>query len=1307
MEYGIRKWMAVVGAWVCAFGAWSQAAESELPWELQVEWEGPGVAREVPIGKWAPLEAEWREEVPWVHGVVAHAGAAGAARWTGAMWEATPVAGDDLTQRQRDVLIQQSGTWEALMESRFVPGGAREGSFWHFALPALRWNADLSCFERLLGAAGSVFLEPGTGGSVERWTVWPSTSPLAQPGVYQVAVARSGVYQLDAAFWEEVGLDVSGIDPRRVVIYGNGGRPLPMENAVDRPLGIRTVAAQWQGAAEDVWGAGDALYFYAQGPDWAGWDAAAGAHRHARHPWSDSAYYYVQVLGPEGVADARMVNAEAPGSPPLLEVDTYQDVLYHESEWVSPNRSGRSWLGEEFGVVQARTFDFPVPHPAPGAARLEVRVASRSIGVASGFQVLAGGSPLPGGGGLTPSATSESSTSLVYAVAEGAWEGEWVTGSGATARVEVTLGWQGANPTARGWLDYIRLVQPRSLRFSGSLLRFEGAQPEAEMGGAAYEVAEGWGVGHVWDVTDPVQPRRVSWTLTPEGSVRFEAPLDTLRTFCVFSGTQVARPRLVGEVVAQDLHAWGPQDLVIVTRPMFWEEAERLAWMHANEGMRVGLALQEDVFHAFSSGSPDPTALKMLMMMLRDRADGVEADQPRYLLLFGDGTFANRGNFQGGPYVITYQSANSASPTDSYVSDDYFGFLEPAYGEGIGDRMSIGVGRIPCNTVTEASGFVDKLARYMQLEGFGGAPEDTLWWQDYGVGSGWGTWRNTVCFVSDDMDGSGGPTEVVHMLNSDEHAQTLRERYNAFDVNKIYLDAYPQETTAGGERYPDAAEAIQRQMKRGALIVNYIGHGGEKGWAHERVLNTTMIQDWDNAYRMPLMMTATCELARFDDPAVESAGEMMVMNSAGGAVGMLTTTRVVFSGSNQQLNRAFYDVVLERGPSGYPRLGDVARATKNDPQVSSTSNKRNFSLLGDPALRLAYPAHRVFVDMEQDTLRALESGRVRGYVGSHTGDTLHDFSGHVVVRVFDKTSQVTTLNNDGAGSPHTYSLFRNVIFQGLASVEGGVFSCDFVVPRDIDYAFGPGRVSCYAAGSGMDAHGVSEDWIIGGVAETFELDVTPPGLALYMNDLQFINGGMTDANPTLLALVQDAGGINTSGVGIGHQMKAVLDGDENGAIVLNDYYVSEVNTFQRGAVRYPFEGLEEGPHRLEVTVWDVQNNKAAGTLDFVVDAGGLAVGAVAAYPNPTTDEVWFTFEHNAPFEPGTLTLDVFAPDGRQVMGSSQTWSPTGYRSAPWRWDLRNPGGNPVQPGVYVYRMTLQQNSGSVAQYSGRLVVLRP
>ena len=148
-------------------------------------------------------------------------------------------------------------------------------------------------------------------------------------------------------------------------------------------------------------------------------------------------------------------------------------------------------------------------------------------------------------------------------------------------------------------------------------------------------------------------------------------------------------------------------------------------------------------------------------------------EPPKYLQLFGDGTYANRVNLEASPYVITYQSENSVSPTGSYVSDDYFGFLEDQYGEGIGDKLAIGVGRIACETETEANAMVDKIVAYMRHPSAevmeGGCVGE--------VGADDGRWRNRICFVSDDMDGNGGPTEIEHMVNSDEHATKLAQEH--------------------------------------------------------------------------------------------------------------------------------------------------------------------------------------------------------------------------------------------------------------------------------------------------------------------------------------------------------------------------------------------------------------------------------------------------------------------------------------------------------------------------------------------------
>jgi hypothetical protein len=456
-------------------------------------------------------------------------------------------------------------------------------------------------------------------------------------------------------------------------------------------------------------------------------------------------------------------------------------------------------------------------------------------------------------------------------------------------------------------------------------------------------------------------------------------------------------------------------------------------------------------------------------------------------------------------------------------------------------------------------------------------------------------------------------------------------------------------------------------------------------------------------------MTATCELARFDDPDVESAGEMMVRNPNGGAIAMLTTTRVVFSGSNQQLNRAFYEIALQDTGSTRLRLGDIARVTKNDPQVSNSSNKRNFSLLGDPALALNYPEHCVEFTSVPDTLKALDLASVAGHVAASNGDTLHDFNGIVHVQLFDKRSQITTLNNDGAPNPHTFQVFRNVLFRGVATVVDGTFAFDFVVPRDIDYSYGNGRISGYAVSDSADAHGANEDFVVGGVSENFVEDTTPPTVQLFLNDTLFEAGGLTDENPWLLARVFDEGGINASGVGIGHDIKATLDEQSDESVVLNAFYTTDLNTFQSGTVRYPFEGLDPGYHALELVVWDVQNNKGSASTEFLVASSlDAAIGEVLAYPNPSSSGFRFEVEHNVVCADAQAVLEVYNAAGALVHRREAEWHEDGYRSENLTWNMSDDAtGATVSAGLYIFRLTLVPEVGAPAQYSDQLVVIRP
>lgn len=1248
----------------------------DLPWIPEEGFEEDGI----PFGVW-----EWPTESEWGDGVLLTLDA----DWV-------PVAGlqEAAVRRLSEAAREGEGDWPNA-SSRWVHGAMQ------WKAPMLRYNAATGAVERLERFEVQWGQHPmGADAGGNRTWDWPETSVLAEGQLFRVDVPRDGVYKLDAAFWSAIGVDPESVSPESVTVFGNGGHALPMSNSIERPLDPATVAVWWRGDEDAVHVGQGEFLFWADGPHAIEHNPETGHFTHLRNAYSDSATFFVRIDDAPGRLGNRMVTSA--GLPAGVEaedtVQTTRHVAFHEEEQQSPNRSGREWYGEEFGSVLERTFTFPVPFAEPEVGQVRIELIARSLDAASSFAVTAGAASATAFHNIT----STASTSPVATSAGLTLEGQIVTGNGNNARVDVTVAFNPANSDARGWLDFIRIEQERALRFSGNAESFFGADPGT--GWVRYELSNAALLESVWDVTSGTQPVRIPFELEGETAV-FYAERDVMRRFVALPGYGFATPVVRGPVAHSNLHAWSGLDAVLITRPVYAEAAERWAAMRADEGLAVGVTYQQTVFNEFSSGQPDPTALKMLMMMLWDRAEDAGEGHPRFLQLMGDGTFANRGGLSSSPYIITYQSANSLSPTSSYVSDDYFGFIEPDMGEDIGDKMAIGIGRIPCSNADEALEFVEKLERY----------EGRIEAVDPGCGLDEaqpekGPWRNRITLVSDDMDGSGGPTELSHMMNSEEHANTLANAHPEYDVDKIYFDAYPQLSTPGGERYPDASDAIDRRVGDGSLIVNYIGHGGERGWAHERVLTLSMIRDWTNQSRMPLFMTATCELARFDDPEVESAGELMVMNPDGGAIGMLTTTRVVFSSSNQQLNRAFYDIALEDGQVPDLRLGDIARVTKNDPQVSNTSNKRNFTLLGDAAMRLAYPEHQVVLSQLPDSVRALDAFTGTGFIANAAGDTLHDFNGVVTVRVFDKRSQINTLNNDGGTAPFSFSVFRNVVHQGLSTVTNGTFAFEFVVPRDIDYEWGTGRVSCYALdlASGADAHGASEDWYIGGVNADYIPDVTPPQVEVYLNDTLFVSGGIATADPILLVRAFDEGGINSAGSGIGHQMKAVIDGDWAGAISLNEFYTSDLDTYRSGTIRFPMEGLSEGEHVIEVIMWDVQNNQGRGSVAFTVVSGdAVAFDVVTAYPNPATQDVWFDVEHTAACESVKYRLDVFDLAGRRVHAAEWDVKSPGFRIAPFRWDLRDGDGNAVKPGTYLCRIALETSSGEVTQHSERIVVLRP
>ena len=863
--------------------------------------------------------------------------------------------------------------------------------------------------------------------------------------------------------------------------------------------------------------------------------------------------------------------------------------------------------------------------------------------------------------------------------------------------------------TACTYIDYFEMNFKRALTLSGNAMSFRNISSAGPGSVSRFNLNNAGGATKVWRVTNIGGIEEMPGTLSGS-QFSFVTPTDNIEEFIALNtNAGFSAPEYIGKTANQNLHAIGEPDMIIVSHPDFIAPSNELAAFHRSyDNLTVAVVNVNDIYTEFGSGRPDISAIRDFMRMLYDRAGSDTAMMPRYLLLMGDGSYDCKGRVADADnFISTYQSYESNSPTSSYTSDDFFVLLDNNEGGDIGSiaqQLDMGVGRIPVATEQEAWDVVNKIKNYKN------PVVDATCVQINSNKS----WRNNITFVADDEDGD------VHQDSSDDLAEDTRSTEPVYNFDKIYLDAYKQLATPAGDRYPDVNTAILNKINAGTLILNWVGHGGETNWAHERIFNMADIVQLQNKEKLPLFITATCEFSRFDLPD-RTAGEWLVVNGKGGAIGAITTVRLVYSNANDALNREAFEHMFDHYEGRFARLGEILQFTKNQ-VVTDISNTRKFTLLGDPALTLNYPRYNVVttelnntpIVQPHDTLKALSTVTIKGEVRDDNGNKLSSFNGVVYPVVFDKISNVQTLSNDPpapgvSGSPtRIFKLYKNILFKGKASVTNGDFSFSFMVPKDIDYQFGNGRISYYADNNAnLDAHGYTSDIVIGGSADSFTADGNGPQLEIYMNDEKFVFGGTTNADPMLLVKLIDESGINTVGNGIGHDLTAILDDNTQNKVVLNDYYESELDNYKKGEVKYPFNKLTDGRHTLKVKAWDIQNNSAEDYTEFIVASDAkLALTHVYNYPNPFTTHTEFMFEHNRCCDDLNVSVQIYTVSGKLVKSIVQPVRSEGYRVDDIKWDGRDDYGDAIGKGVYVYKLSVRDSEGQAAHKFEKLVLLR-
>jgi hypothetical protein len=1116
---------------------------------------------------------------------------------------------------------------------------------------------------------------------------------------------------------------MEGINPDEDVhVFGYGGAMLS-ESAELTVDDLPELPLYMEKGADGVFNAGDYILFYTQGP--LSWEYKNNEYFHTRNPYSNYGYYFVASgLGTPTMTATQVEEVNA-GQRPDRTITTYPVRILHENETLNLSFSGRNWYGEKFVMPanddkSSKFYTVVIPDIVPSSnVYLRADAVAWNNGVVDAnnnvmriyYEVPNPVDPVRVGWNRLASdsyaarfnvASSESSVKAT--ALQTPLYGSFNIQNNPSFRVDLRYLTRNKDPKVAAWLDYLTITAQSKLVMHGDQLTFDAASAGPTSNNSQFSITDITNPATiVWDITNPNQALEMP-TQMVNAKLGFIAKMDKTRSFVAFNPKgNFPTPESVGKVANQNLQAEKNVDYVIISPQDFLAEAERLANAHREKSnLIVEVVTPEQVFNEFSSGTPDATAFRRLMKHVYNSSP---IDRPNYLLLFGDGTFDNRAQTNNPAlhnYVMTFQAKNSINTIHSYLTDDYFGLINGTAQIGEpGSGIDIGIGRLPVNNTTQASNVVDKIIAYMN-------------------NTEKGAWKKRMVQMGDDWT-PPKESSTLHITGAEKIAKLISEQHPKFQIDKIYLDAYKQ-SSGGGESYPQARTKLLNTIEEGTMLFNYVGHGAIDRLSNEVVIGTKDIQAMTNK-NQGFWVTATCDFAIFDNPAVvngASAAEYAVLQPGGAAIGLMTTTRTVFSAQNDIINFSFMKNVFANDAQGNRlRVGDSYRLTKREMYATSSalSNSLSYALLGDPALMLTYPEYDVVTDAfsingqpaeaGNVTLKGLDVVEIKGHI-ANDGSRMDDFNGELQLDLFDKIVTKQTLRNHGESTSFKYE-DRDKILSASAKVENGEFTVLFMLPGSISPTEGGGRISYYASSDDAEAFGINEDISVGGMGEARSDDEEGPAMKIYLNDPTFVSGSTVNESPTFYAELSDPSGLNYSGSSsifcIGCDMTITLDNETD--YIVNEYFTPDMGSYTSGIVNYLFESLPAGKHHLKFTARDMLGTSNSATLEFEVKEG-FSVFRVKAYPNPAKSFTNFAIEYTQPGEPAKFDIKVYDLTGRLVYSETQTAvANSGFDSlTEAEWKLNSSNGQKLSAGVYLYNAEVTTKDGKTSRSNTERIIIQ-
>jgi hypothetical protein len=1089
-----------------------------------------------------------------------------------------------------------------------------------------------------------------------------SQSVLEKEGIIKVATLKEGVHKIDLNFIESAGLNAQEIDPNRIQVYGMPGGHIPQSNAVDYPFDPQPIPVKIEANQNSIFENSEAVFFYADAVQNINYDFDEEVYQYSNNLYSDSLYFFIDFNADDKKEIEVLQSSEVTAD---KTIDWYDAVYFHEIDETNILRSGRQWFGESFSVNKTQDFSFELSNELSASktialttqymaqtynsANLNIKLnefdlASEELPTVADFTVF----PYTLKGEIVKN-YSTITTSLL---------------SGDKLNVQISHNSLGPG-RSDGYLDYLFLTVPEKLEVNEAQLIIRNR--EIQNNGIYLLKFEGLNSSHsVWDISDLMDYKELNIQNQTFNSSQSQGAVE--RKFVAFDKSTAYEISFVEEVGAQSLKKNTSPDYLIIAYDDFAQAANQLAeFRRSHNSYEVEVAPVSKIFNEFGSGRRDVSAIRNYIKYFYQKNPG----KLKYVLMLGASSYDYKDRVGNNTNLVpVYQSRNSLHPVFTYASDDFYGFMEE--NEGVWeeesnniDDVDIGVGRITVKSEKETRDVINKIIHYES------SPQAL------------GKWRNDLYFIADDEDGN------LHHRDSEVLSSYVIDNFGFYNINKLYLGAFEQEVFASTQRSPKMREAINNMVDKGALIVNYIGHGSEFSWTNEAILNNSMVDDWSNLDRLPLFVTATCEYGRFDNPNVISGAQEMLLKADGGAIALLTTSRPVESSSNATLNRAFFASVFKTAGGSPQKLGDIIRNTKNSGIVGVKN--RNFILLGDPALTLAEPRNNLRIEEvvnengSTDTLNSMAKITVSGIVENPYGQKLNSFTGELTAELYDKPVESSTI--DPAASQFNFLTYNQVLYRGKSTVGNGDFSFTFYVPKEINYQIDNGKFSLYALQEGNleDASGFNDDFLIGGSNPLTNEDNVGPDISLFLNDREFSNGGKTGNNVELIVDLFDEHGISISNSNINPGISFSIDGNEE--INLNDFFYYNLDSYQEGSLSYNLSDLSHGSHSLTVTALDAFNNKSKSTIDFeVIGDSELSILDFKMYPNPATDEVNFKFRQNRKNEEVEFSYQILNNQGQLIYSQSYQTNDDFRQDV---WNLKDSNGKKLLAGIYFVRVFLR------------------